>query len=105
MLAQQRREVTYPKRKPTVKYDVALAKQFEDYFKSKWIETMFYTPSDFIREFKINRHLARYYLMSMVWDKRLFRVKFSNKTYYRKRDPLRIDRYKELVWFGVEVTV
>ncbi len=103
MLAQQRREVTYP-RKPSTKREEALTKQFEEYYTNKWVDTWFYLPIDFIREFGIDRHLAGYYLMKMTREGKLFRVKYSNKTYYRKFDKDRFDRYREFIWFGVEVT-
>jgi len=101
--AQQNREVTTP-RKPSIKRDEALIKQFNEYYNKRWVENDFYLPSDFIKEFKINRHLARYYLMNMVYEKKLFRVKYYNKTYYRKLDTFWHPRFKELMWFGVEVT-
>ena len=81
ILAQQNREVT-TLRKPPIKRseDEALIKQFNLFYEEKWEENLFYLPSDFIKEFDINRHLARYYLMNMVYEKKLFRVKYYNKT-------------------------
>jgi len=103
MFAQQNREFTTPRR-PSIKRDEALVKKFKEFFETKWIENDFYLPIDFIKEFDINRHLARYYLMNMVYEKLLFRVKYCNKTYYRKKDTYWHSRFKELIWFGVEVT-
>lgn len=85
-------------------FDVVLADKFSEFYDTKWTERSMYTPSDFINEFGINRHLARYYLMLMVYEKKLFRVKYSNKTFYAKRNPDLVDRFKEYIWMGVEVT-
>lgn len=81
-----------------------LSKKFNEFYESKWDSNYMYTPSDFIDEFGINRHLARYYLMDMVYEKKLFRVKYANKTFYGKRSTNAIDKFKEFVWMGVEVT-
>jgi hypothetical protein len=91
-------------RKPKQVRDEALAKKFSDFYESTWNAAYMYTPSDFIDQFGINRHLARYYLMDMVYEKKLFRVKYANKTFYGKRISNTIDRFKEFVWMGVEVT-
>lgn len=100
---------TTPREKTTFRksknHDEVLAKKFEDFYESRWEDRGMYTPSDFINEFGINRHLARYYLMIMVYSKQLFRVKYSNKTFYGKRIPENIDKFKEYVWMGVEVTL
>jgi hypothetical protein len=42
--------------------------------------------------------------MNMVYERKLFRVKYYNKTYYRKLDSYWHPRFEELKWFGVEVT-
>ena len=85
--------------------DIVLAQKFDEFYEQKWFDHGMYTPSDFISEFGINRHLARYYLMIMVYEKKLFRVKYSNKTFYGKRKPEFVDKFKEFVWMGVEVTM
>lgn len=103
LFAQQQRENFTP-RKPSIKRDEALVRKFDEFYNDEWDESMFYLPSDFIDKFDINRHLARYYLMNMVYEKKLFRVKYCNKTYYRKEDDYWHPRFKEFIWFGVEVT-
>ncbi len=83
--------------------DEALVKQFEEFYDQQWKDQEMYTPSDFINYFGINRHLARYYLMNMLYERKLFRVKYSNKTFYGKYDLKTIDRFKEFTWMGVEI--
>lgn len=90
---------------PKVKRDEVLTKQFHDFFNSIWKADYMYTPSDFITPFNINRHLARYYLMDMVWEGLLFRVKYANKTFYGMITPSAIDKFSEFIWMGVEVLV
>lgn len=103
MLAQQRREVTTP-RKPRIERDDVLSDKFNDYFENQWKTDFMYLPNDFIDMFGINRHLSGYYLMKMVREGKLFRIKYCNKTYYRKWDVERYLLYCEFIWFGVEVT-
>jgi len=83
--------------------DADLARKFADFYDTAWDKSYMYTPSDFISRFGINRHLARYYLMDMLYDRKVFRVKYSNKTFYGFYDPVLIDRFKEFIWMGVEV--
>jgi hypothetical protein len=90
---------------PKVKRDEVLTTQFHEFFKNEWKIDYMYTPSDFITPFKINRHLARYYLMDMVWEGLLFRVKYANKTFYGAILPTTIDLFNEFIWMGVEVLV
>ena len=105
MLAQQNKEVKAIRRPKTIRIgDEELIKKFNEFYENEWQSKYAYTPKDFIIKFDINRHLARYYLMNMVWDKRLFRVKYANKTYYMMRDDVWIDKFSQLLWFGVEVS-
>lgn len=84
--------------------DTALADKFLLFFNTEWDTNMMYTPSDFIDKFGINRHLARYHLMNLVYGKILFRVKYTNKTFYGNRDAESIDAFKQRIWMGAEVT-
>ena len=90
-------------RKPKIIKDEELSKKFADFYDKEWNANFMYTPSDFIEKFGINRHLARYYLMAMLYDSKVFRVKYSNKTFYGLYDLKLIDRFKEFIWMGVEV--
>ena len=83
--------------------DEALIKKFSEFYNNEWNDEFMYTPSDFIGRFGINRHLARYYLMDMLYGCKVFRVKYSNKTFYGKYDLKIIDKFKEFIWMGVEV--
>jgi hypothetical protein len=41
--------------------------------------------------------------MDMVYEKKLFRVKYGNKTYYALRKDYIMNRFKEYIWIEVEV--
>lgn len=96
-------------RKNTEKYtgkqprDAILANKFKDFYENMWLRDEMYAPSDFIGKFGINRHLARYYLMDMLRERKVFRVKYSNKTFYGIYNLKVIDKFKEFTWMGVEV--
>jgi len=81
-----------------------ISNRFNDFYEREWQTDLVYVPSDFINTFKIDRHLARYYLMQMVYEKKLFRVKYSNKTFYAKYNERLIDKFKEYTWLGVQIT-
>lgn len=93
----------FPIPKKSKAEDEALVRQFNEFYTETWQSEEMYTPSDFINYFGINRHLARYYLMNMLYERKLFRVKYSNKTFYGKYDLGLIDRFKEFTWIGVEI--
>ena len=78
--------------------------QFNEFYECDWNSQHMYNPSDFTKIFGITRHLARYYLMNLVREHRLFRVKYENKTFYGKAEPFAISRFNEYIWIGVEVT-
>ena len=106
MQAQQRREVTTPRKPKTVRLgDEKLSKLFDEYVSNDWIVKNAYTPQDFIKEFLIDRHLARHYLMHYVKNGILFRVKCYNRSFYMKVEPNTawVDKFKSLKWFDVEV--
>lgn len=92
-----------PIKKRLVK-DQKLLDKFNNFYESEWNNDFFYTPSDFIPKFGINRQLSRYYLMNMVWEGKLFRVKYLNKTFYGNRLPELMDLMKQYIWMGVEIT-
>lgn len=82
----------------------AMAMKFKDFVENEWDDDYMYTPSDFIVKFGITRHLSRYYLMDLVYQHVLFRVKYANKTFYGKHDDVWISKFREFTWMGVEVT-
>lgn len=88
---------------PRDKRDDLISKKFKHFFENQWHPNYCYSPSDFIKIFGVTRHLARYYLMDMVYEKKLFRVKYGNKTYYALRKDYIMNRFKEYIWIGVEV--
>ena len=88
---------------PRDKRDDLISKKFRNFFETQWQSDYCYSPSDFIKLFGITRHLARYYLMDLVYEKKLFRIKYGNKTYYALREDEIMGKFKEYVWIGVEI--
>lgn len=84
--------------------DEAMSNKFRKFIDEEWDSNYMYTPSDFIEKFGITRHLSRYYLMDLVYERKLYRVKYANKTWYDKVDDSWQSRFKEYIWMGVEVT-
>ena len=76
---------------------------FDEFYDNEWKDDQFYSPSELSPKFGTDRHLSRYYLMDMVYEKKLFRVKHKNKTSYGKRIPEHIQRIRDYTWMGVEV--
>ena len=97
MLADKRRKA---------KLDMRMLNKFRQFIDSdEWNLDYMYTPSDFIKMFGITRHLSRYYLMALVYEKKLYRAKYLNKTWYDKVcDQDMLSLCKEYTWIGVEVT-
>lgn len=85
--------------------DNGLMKQFMEFTTNEWNPDMVYTTGDFVKKYKITRHLARYYLFDKLvrQEKLLFRVMFYNKSYFIKRTPENIDMMSEFVWMGVKI--
>lgn len=83
-----------------------LTKQFEDFFNERWGDNEMYAPSEFefMEGFGVDRHCARYHLMTLVYMHKLFRVKYSNKTHYGKQVADNVERLAEYVWMGLEIT-
>ena len=90
--------------------DVQLLKKFNDFLNYTWQDNYYYSPSDFDAIFGINRHLARYYLLNMVYENKLFRVKYLNKTFFIKRHAMYSpivtaeSKFREYIWMGVQIT-
>lgn len=82
----------------------AIAKRFEDFYENEWHDRDFYTPSELADKFNTDRHLSRYYLMLMVYARKLIRMKYSNKTSYCKNNKVNYDALCEYIWIGVELT-
>lgn len=86
--------------------DQAMSNKFRKFVETDWNTEYMYTPSDFIEMFGITRHLSRYYLMDLVYEKKLYRVKYLNKTWYDKvNDEQMLSKCQEFIWMGVDVTI
>jgi hypothetical protein len=95
------------KHRPT-KPDQLLINKFNNFYDECWISD-WYSPSDFNGIFGINRHLSRYYLLNMVDEGKLFRIKYLNKTFFVKKtavykDVLAEDYFRGYIWIGVEIS-
>jgi hypothetical protein len=92
-----------------IKPDIQLIKKFNNFLNHAWLDDWYYSPSDFDEIFGINRHLARYYLLNMVYENKLFRVKYLNKTFFIKRRAMynsitAESKFREYIWMEVKIT-